>query len=56
MADRKKFKLEDVPLEAPTGWRKIDPARCDLCGKVATWKHPSRGLRCNTCHDQEKQP
>lgn len=31
-------------------WIRLVPSpTCDLCPKLAKWKHPEGGLRCNTC-------
>jgi hypothetical protein len=39
-----------------TGWVRFEPITCDLCRKVATWKHPAGGLRCDTCPKPKDQP
>jgi hypothetical protein len=30
-------------------WIAIQPPKCDLCKKVAVWRHPLGGLRCKSC-------
>lgn len=30
-------------------WVKIELPVCDCCTKVAVWKHPEGGLRCDKC-------
>jgi hypothetical protein len=35
--------------QTKNGWVRIQPPRCDLCGRRALWAHPMGGLRCGVC-------
>lgn len=46
----REFKTEILGVRVPPDpWEKIHLWACDLCTKVAVWRHPKGGLRCRKC-------
>ena len=39
--------------EEAGGWERFDPLRCDLCERIAKWRHPAGGLRCKLYHEPD---
>jgi hypothetical protein len=52
MMKKKENSLIPGAVEAANGWKRIPPAKpplCDLCSRVAKWKHTNGGYRCYSC-------
>jgi len=41
-------------IKRRTKWKLLQRPECDLCTRIAIWKHPQGGLRCDVCPRPEE--